>query len=75
MRPFLTNKDEPFDNDLTGQLSEIIKANNVAKKFISSGMKPNTKDLQRLVSRINTYYENGKKEQEFCFGSCIRGDK
>ena len=32
-RPFLTNKDESFDDDLTCQLSEIIKANNVVKKF------------------------------------------
>ena len=45
-RPFLTNKDECFDNDLTCHLSEIIKDNNVVKKFLSSGMKPNAKDLQ-----------------------------
>ena len=32
-RPSLTNKDESFDDDLTCQLSEIIKANNVVKKF------------------------------------------
>ena len=49
-RPFMTNKDEAFDDDLTCQLSEIIKANNLVKKFIFSGMKPNTKDIQRLVS-------------------------
>ena len=60
-RPFLTNKDESFDDDLTCWLSEIIKANNMVKKFLSSGMKPNAKDLQRLVFRINTYYDNGKK--------------
>ena len=61
-RPFLTNKDESFDDDLTCQLSEIIKANNVVKKFLSLGMKPNAKDLQRLVFCINTYYNNGKKK-------------
>ena len=60
-RPFLTNKDESFDNDLTCQLSEIIKANNLVKKFISSGMKPNAKDIQCLVFCVNTYYDNGKK--------------
>ena len=49
-RPFLTNKDESFDNDLTCQLSEIIKANNLVKKFLSLGMKPNAKDLQRLIT-------------------------
>ena len=32
-RPFLTNKDESFDNDLTCQLSEIIKVNNLVKNF------------------------------------------
>ena len=74
-RPFLTNKDEPFDDDLTCQLFEIIKANNLVKKFLSSGIKPNAKDLQCLVFRINTYYDNRKKEQAFCIGSCIRGDK
>ena len=61
-RPFLTNKDESFDDDLTCQLSEIVKVNNVVKKFLSSGMKPNAKDIQRLVFRINTYYDNGKKK-------------
>ena len=60
-RPFLTNKDEPFDDDLRRQLSEIIKANNLVKKFPSSGMKTNTMDLQRLVFCINTYYNNRKK--------------
>ena len=75
VRPFLNNKDESFDDDLICQLSEIIKANNLVKKFLSLGMKPNTKDLQRLVFRINTYYGNRKKEQAFCFRSRIRGDK
>ena len=60
-RPFLTNKDESFDDDLVCQLSEIIKANNLVKKFLSSGMKPNAKDLQRLFFGINTYYDNRKK--------------
>ena len=59
-RHFLTNKDESFDNDLTCQLSEIVKANNLVKKFISSGMRPNTKDLQYLVFHINTYYGDRK---------------
>ena len=75
-RHFVTNKDESFDDDLTRQLSEIIKANNLVKKFISSGMKPNAKVIQHLVCHINTYYDNGKKkEQAFCFASYIRGDK
>ena len=74
-RPFLTNKDESFDNDLTCQLSEIIKANNLVKRFLSLGMKPSAKDIQRPVFCINTYYDNRKKEQAFCFGSCIQGDK
>ena len=74
-RPFLTNKDESFDDYLMCQLSEIIKANNLLKKIPSSGMKPNAKDIQRLVFYINTYYNNRKKEQAFCFGSCIREDK
>ena len=30
-RSFLTNKDKSFENDLTCQLSEIIKANNLVK--------------------------------------------
>ena len=74
-RPFLTNKDKSFDDDLTCELSEIIKTNNLVKKFLVSGIKPNAKDLQRLVFCINTYYDNRKKEQAFCFGSCIREDK
>ena len=45
-RPFLTKKDESFDDDLTCQLSEIIKANNFVKKFLSLGMKLIEKDLQ-----------------------------
>ena len=69
--PFLTNKDKFFDDGLTCQLSEIIKANNVVKKFLTSGMKPNAKDLQCLVFLINTYYNNRKKEQAFCLGQCI----
>ena len=44
-RPFLTNKDESFDDDLTCQLSEIIKVNNLMKKFLSLGMKTNAKDI------------------------------
>ena len=54
-RPFLIKKDKSFDDDLTCQLSEIIKANNLVKKFLSSGIRPNAKDLQRLVFCINTY--------------------
>ena len=64
-RPLLTNKDESFDDDLTCQLSEIIKANNLVKKFLSSGMKPNSKDIQRLVFCINTYYDNRKKKSRY----------
>ena len=30
-RSFLTNKDESFEDDLTCQLSEIIKSNNLVK--------------------------------------------
>ena len=60
-RPFLTSKDESFDNNLTCQLSAIMKANNLMKKFLSSGMKSNAKDIQRLVFCINTYYDNRKK--------------
>ena len=48
-RPFLTNKEESFDDNLTCQLSEIIKPNNLVKNFLSSDMKPNVKDIQRLV--------------------------
>ena len=59
-RLFLTHKDESFDDDLTCQLSEIIKANNLVKKLFSSGMKPNAKDIQRLVFPINAYYDNRK---------------
>ena len=61
-RLILTNKDESFDSDFTCQLFEIIKANNLVKKFISSGMKPNVKDLQCLVFRINTHHDNRKKK-------------
>ena len=61
-RPFLNNKDESFDDGFTCQLSEIIKANNLVKKFLSSGMKPNAKDLQCLAFSINTYYHNRKKK-------------
>ena len=61
VRSFLTNKDESFDDNLTCQLSEIIKAKNLVRKFLSSGMKPNAKDLQLLVFCINTYYTNRKK--------------
>ena len=60
-RPFLTSKDESFDDDFTCQLSEIIRANNLVKKFLSSGMKPNAKDIQHLVFHIKNYYNNRKK--------------
>ena len=59
---FLTNKDESFDDDLTCQLSEIIKANNLMKKILFSGIKPNAKDIQRHVFCINTYYDSRKKK-------------
>ena len=58
---FFDQQGEPFDDDLTCQLSEIIKANNVVKKFVSSSMKPNAKDIQRLVFSIITYCDNRKK--------------
>ena len=32
-RPFLNYMDESFDDDLTCQLSEIIKINNLMKNF------------------------------------------
>ena len=32
-RLFLTNKDESFDHDLTSQLSEIIKTNNLVRNL------------------------------------------
>ena len=72
-RPFLTNKDESFDDDLTCQLSEIIKANNLVKKFLSSGMKPNAKDIQHLVFFINTYYDSGKKRAGITSGHAYGG--
>ena len=59
---FLTTKDESFDDDLMCQLSEIIKANNLMKKFLSLGIRSNAKDLQSLVFQINTYYDNLKKK-------------
>ena len=55
VRTFLTNKGESFDDDLICQLSEM-------KKFLSLGMKPNAKDIQRLTFHINTYYDNRKKK-------------
>ena len=60
-RPFLTNKDESFDNDLTCQLSEIIKANNLVKRFLSLDVNLSAKDIQRPVFCINSYYGNRKK--------------
>ena len=60
-RPFLTSEDESFDDDLTCQLSEIIRANNLVKKFLSSDMKPNAKDIQHLVFHIKNSYSNRKK--------------
>ena len=45
VREVLTNKDESFDNDLTCQLSETVKAKTLLKKVLSSGMKPNAKDI------------------------------
>ena len=76
VRHFLTNKGKSFDDDLTCQLSEIIKANKFGEKSLSSGMKPNAKDLQCLVFCISNYYDNkNKKEQTFCLGPWIRGNK
>ena len=62
MRFFLTSNDESFDDDLTCQRSEIMRAKNLVKKCFYSGMKPNAKDLQHLVFCINTYYEKRKKK-------------
>ena len=62
-RPFLTSKDESFDDDFTCQLSEIIRANNLVKKFLSLGMKPNAKDIQHLVFHIKNYHNNRKKKK------------
>ena len=72
-RSFLTNKDESFDDDLTCQLSEIIKANNLVKKFLSLGIRPHAKDLQRLVFCINTYYDNEKKSRHSASGHAYEG--
>ena len=60
-RPFLTNKDECFVNDLTWQLSEKIKANNLVKKFLSSGMKPNTKVFNALFLDQNLLRQRKNK--------------
>ena len=60
-RTFLTNKNECFDDDLACQLSEIIKANNLVKKFLPLGIKPNAKDFQSLVFCITANYNNRKK--------------
>ena len=63
MRSFLTSKGESFDDDLTFQLSEIIKANNLMKKLFSSGMKLNPKDLQRLFFFASTLITTTEKER------------
>ena len=34
----------------------------MVKKILSSGMKPNAKDLQRLIFFMKTHYDNGKKK-------------
>ena len=75
-RLFLTNKDESFDHDLTSQLFWDNKDQQFGEKSLSSGMKPNAKDLQCLVFCISNYYDNkNKKEQTFCLGPWIRGNK
>ena len=73
VRPFLTNKDESFDDDLTCQLSEIIKANSLVKKFLSLGMKPIASGLQRNVFGINTYYDNRKQKSRLSASSNAYG--
>ena len=73
VRPFLTNKDESFDDDLTCQLSEIIKANSLVKKFLSLGMKPIASGLQRIVFGINTYYDNRKQKSRLSASSNAYG--
>ena len=74
-RPFLTYMDESFDDDLTCQLSEIIKINNLMKNFslwVWSPLQRTFNDLLFISTIITT---TGKKEQVFCLGPCIRGDK
>ena len=73
VRPFLTNKDESFDDDLTCQLSEIIKANSLVKKFLSLGMKLIASGLQRIVFGINTYYDNRKQKSRLSASSNAYG--
>ena len=61
-RPYLSNKDGSFDDDLTCQLSDIIKVNNTISKFVLAGAKPSLRDIQRLGFKILTYYDNNKKK-------------
>ena len=74
-RSFLTNKDESFDNNLTCQPSEIIKANNVVKNFSPRVWSPIQRIFNALFFASTLITTTEKKEQAFCFGSCIPGDK
>ena len=56
-RPFLTNKDESSDGDLTCQLSEII---NLVKKFLSLGKIPMQRTFNALFS-VSTLIMTTKK--------------
>ena len=67
-RHFLTNKDESFDDDLTSQISEIIKTNNLVKNVLASGMKPNAKDLQRLFFASTLITTTEKKSKHSASG-------
>ena len=76
-RTFLTNKNECFDDDLTCQLSEIIRPTIWWKNsflWVWSLMQTTFKALF-FASPHFCITTTGKKEQVFCLGPCIRGDK
>ena len=60
--PYLNNKDGSFDDDLTCQLSDIIKVNNTISKSVLAGAKPSLRDIQGLSFKILTYYDKNKKK-------------
>ena len=75
-RPSLTNKDESFDHDLTCRLSEIIKAKNLVKKILLFEYEAQRKGPSTpCFSHQHLLRQQKKKEQAFCLGPCIRGDK
>ena len=61
-RPYLSNKDGSFDDDLTCQLSDIIKVNSAIGKTLITGIKPTLKEIQKLDFKITTYFDNNKKK-------------